>query len=103
MDKYAVLKQFEKLAGEIPMDSGEIRLYLLLLANCRDTGDGEIEYITIKDAFGGMYPTGELQRICRRMEKHGVIEIITPPLEEITAGNLILTYRISPFAGKRVR
>ncbi|MFZ3209500.1 MAG: hypothetical protein WA140_11830 [Geobacteraceae bacterium] len=104
MDKHAILKQFEKMAEKVFLDTDEIRLYILLLANSLDTGDGEIEYITIKAAFGdNRYSMGELPQVCRRLEEHGVIEILSTPLEEITADNSILTYRILPFAGGRVR
>jgi hypothetical protein len=104
VDKHAVLKQFEKLAGKVSLNTGEIRLYLLLLANCRDTGDGEIEYITIKDALGdNRYMTGELPQICRHLEEHGVIEVLSTSLEEIIADNSILTYRIPPFVRETVR
>ena len=98
MDKLRILKKFERLALKKTLEADEIRLYLLLLANCDLTGNGKIEYRAIKDALGKKFFSTKLNRACRRLSDHGLIEVITPSFDEISEEDFPLEYRILQLA-----
>ncbi len=103
MDKLHLLKEFERLARKEGLESDEIRLYLLLLANCGATSQGEISYSTITGALGKGFPPPRLKRTCRRLSDHGLIEVISPLLDEMTAEDITVAYVIVPLAEDRRR
>jgi len=99
VNRLRILKDFGELARKERLDSDEVRLYLLLLANCRTWKHVDIEYRAIKSALGKQFSVARLKRACRRLSGHGLIEIISP-LDEITAKDFAMTYRIFPLAGR---
>lgn len=101
MDKLRILKDFEELAFKESLESDEIRLYLLLLANCDITMRGELGYDTIKGALGKRFSPARLNRACRRMSVHGLIEVISPSLDEISEENFSLEYGILHLAAEQ--
>jgi len=78
VDKLHLLKEFERLARKEGLESDEIRLYLLLLANCDITLHGELGFDTIKGALGKRFSPTRLNRACRRLSVHGLIEVVPP-------------------------
>lgn len=102
MDRLGVLKAFEKLVEGGALDTDEIRLYLLLLANCGHTKTGAISYRTIRDALGEGYSLARLKRSCHHLGKHGLIENLPPFLGESSTEDSILTYRILSLAEKEI-
>jgi len=98
VDKLRILKEFERLALKKALETDEIRLYLLLLANCDITGNGKIECRAIKDALGKRFLPNRLNRTCRQLSVHGLIEVITPSFDEISEEDFPLEYRILQLA-----
>ena len=101
MDKLRILKEFERLAFGDTLETDEIRLYLLLLAYCREAKDGEIAYRTVKDALGEGFSPVRFKQACLRLSSNNLIKIVSPPLNRITVGDFNLVYRIFPYAEKR--
>ena len=99
MDKLRILKEFESLALNKTLESEEIGLYLLFLANCDTQSQGEITYNTIKDALGIEFSPARLKQACRRLSKHNLIEVIPPSLDGITTNDFTVLYRIFPLTG----
>ncbi len=64
MDALEQFKELERLAAGNNLDADEIRLYLLLLANCRGSRSGQIAYITIKNAIGREFSPARLEEAC---------------------------------------
>jgi hypothetical protein len=96
MDRLELLKGLEKLVIEKGLESYEIRLYLLLLANCSWTGNGEIDHMTIKIALGGEFSRSYVEKVCQRLFSCKLITfsaiISVGPSEE----DFTLSYMISP-------
>ncbi|HYS44267.1 MAG TPA: hypothetical protein VEM32_09850 [Geobacteraceae bacterium] len=98
MDKLCLLKAFEKQTFKVTLESDEILLYLLLLADCDSSGDGRIESAAIDDALGEGFPAVRLKQACRRLSGHNIIEVVSPDLDEINAENFTMFYRLVPLA-----
>ena len=103
MDKLRILKEFERLAFGDTLETDEIRLYLLLLAYCREAKDGEITYRTVKDALGEGFSPARFKQACLRLSSNNLIKVVSPPLNRITVGDFNLVYRIFPYAEKQRR
>jgi len=101
VDKLRILKEFERLAFGDTLETDEIRLYLLLLAYCREAKGGEITYRTVKDALGEGFSPVRFKQACLRLSSNNLIKIVSPPLNRITVGDFNLVYRIFPYAEKR--
>ena len=99
MNRLRILKEFENLARRESLDTDEIRLFLLLLANCRAPKHGEIEYSTVKSALGKQFSFAKLQRVCRRLSMHGLIEVILFPLDGLNGKDIVIAYRIFLLTG----
>ena len=96
MDKLDLVKELDRLAAINGLDADEIRLYLLLLANCRGSRAGQIEYATIKSAIGWELSPGKLKKACQRLVMSNLVAV-TPPLHEyMIDDNFVLSYRILP-------
>jgi len=103
VDKLRILKEFERLAFGDTLETDEIRLYLLLLAYCREAKDGEIAYRTVKDALGEGFSPARFKQACLRLSSNNLIKVDSPPLNRITVGDFSLVYRIFPYAEKQRR
>jgi len=101
VDKLRILKEFERLAFGDTLETDEIRLYLLLLAYCREAKGGKIAYRTVKDALGEGFSPVRFKQACLRLSSNNLIKIVSPPLNRITVGDFNLVYRIFPYAEKR--
>lgn len=100
MDKLCLLKKIEKLALGNNLEIDEIRLYLLLLAYCREAISGEIAYATVKGALGEEFSPARFRQACRQLTQYNLIEVVSPPLDRVTIGNFTLVYRIFPYVEK---
>ena len=101
MDKLGLLKEFERLAFGDTLETDEVRLYLLLLAYCREARSGEITYGTIKNALGEEFSPARLKQACLRLSDNNLIQVVVPPLNRIPAGDFNLVYRIFLHAEKQ--
>jgi hypothetical protein len=96
MDRLDLLKELEKLVILRRLDTDEIRLYLLLLANCSGSRDGEIEYMSIKSAFGGVFSRSKLEKACRRLFNYKLITLTSIIPIGKSEVDFTLSYIISP-------
>ncbi len=102
VDKLRILKEFEKLALGDTLEIDEIRLYLLLLAYCREAISGEIAYGTVKGALGEGFSTARFRQACCQLTQYKLIEVVSPSLDRIAEGDFTLEYRLFPYAEKEV-
>jgi len=96
MDAFDQFKALERLAAGNNLDADEIRLYLLLLANCRGSRNGQIAYATIKSAIGKEFSPAKLKKACQRLLERKLIVVTSPFPESINEKNFILSYLIPP-------
>ena len=96
MDRQELLAELEQLGSADNLDSDEIRLYILLLANCVGTRNGEIGYGTIKSAFGKEFSLGKLNNACLRLSNCKLIKVISASPVEASEDDFTLTYIIPP-------
>jgi hypothetical protein len=96
MDALDQFKELERLAAGNSLGADEIRLYLLLLANCRGSRKGQIAYTTIKSAIGGAFSPVKLKKACQRLFIDKLIVVTSPFPESINEKNFILSYLIPP-------
>lgn len=96
MDKLRILREFEKLTVGDDLNTHEVRLYLLLLAHCGDTRNGEIAYRTLKRVFGEEFTLDSLKQACRKLSRYKLVEIVFSRLNTAVNDDFILIYRIYP-------
>ena len=94
MDKLRILKEFERLALKESLATDEVMLYLLLLANCGARRHGRITYNTIRGALGKEFSPARFKQACRRLSAHGLIEVVSSPLEGIAGNDFSVKYRV---------
>ena len=88
------LKELDRLAAGNSLNADEIRLYLLLLANCRGSSNGQIEYATIKSAIGRGFSLAKLKKACQRLYM-GKLVVVTSPFPKSSSEEIfILSYSI---------
>ena len=96
MDALDQFNELERLAAGKNLDADEIRLYLLLLANCRGSRNGQITYTTIKSAIGREFSPTKLEKACQRLLMGNLVLVTSPFPESISEENFILSYLIPP-------
>lgn len=96
MDTLNHFKELEKLAAGNNLDADEIRLYLLLLANCKGSRNGQIKYYTIKSAMGGDFSPAKLKKSCQRLFADKLLVVAHPFPEIMNEETFILSYSIPP-------
>ncbi|KAF0218596.1 MAG: hypothetical protein FD174_2689 [Geobacteraceae bacterium] len=94
MDKLRILKEFEKLTAGDALDTDEFRLYLLLLAHCGDTRNGEIAYRTVRRALGEGFTPVRLKQACHRLSLYNLVEIVFTRQDTTAGDDFTLIYRI---------
>jgi hypothetical protein len=99
MDALNQFKALERLAAGNNLDADELRLYLLLLANCRGSRNGQIAYTTIKSAIDSELSPGKLKKACQRLLMGNLVVVTSPFPERINEENFILSYLI-PLTGE---
>ncbi len=96
MDKLDLLRELDRLVVANDLDADEIRLYLLLLANCRGLRNGQIEYATIKSAIGGDFSVAKVQKACQHLFASNLIAVTSVIPDNPHENNLIFSYLILP-------
>ncbi len=94
MDKLGFLKDIERLAVENCLDADEVRLYLLLLANCRGSQQCEITYSVIKSAIGSDFTNEKLKKACQQLVTEKMIHIDSLIPDYFTREEFVLSYTI---------
>ncbi|HTP65487.1 MAG TPA: hypothetical protein VMJ66_08860 [Geobacteraceae bacterium] len=94
MDKLDLVKELDRLAAGNDLEANEIRLYLLLLANCRGTRNGQIESATIKSAIGREFSPGRLKKACQRLAASNLLAITSNFPDNLPEENFVLSYQI---------
>ena len=98
MDKLGLLREFEAFAGKVPLGADEVGLYLLFLANSDNAGCGAIARSSVRAALGKSFSLASLISACRRLQEHGMVEVLFTSAEHPNTEKLTLTYRLLPFA-----
>lgn len=97
MDKLRILKELERSAAWDIMNTDEIRLYFLLLANSKGAGE-EIGFGNIRDALGNGFTPEKLRETCRKLERYGLIEVASS-LKDVNDEDFRLAYHILEIKG----
>jgi ABC-type microcin C transport system permease subunit YejB len=96
VDKLDLFQELEKLAAGDDLDADEIRLYLLLLANCRGSRTGQIGYSTIKNAIGGEFTPRKLEKAFQHLFRRNLVAVTAGFPEHMVDDNFVLSYLILP-------
>ena len=94
MNRLRMLKKFEQLAHRESLGSDEVRVYLLLLANCRAQTRGELDYATVRNTVGKEFSLAKFKRAYRVLSMHGVIEVLPSPIHSVHVKYIGIAYRI---------
>lgn len=73
MDKLQILRSVASSRFH-RLEPAEIRMYLLLLANCEEQGEGAISALSLRQAFIPPLHHERLLNICRKLEEQGMIK-----------------------------
>ena len=96
MDKLLTLRSAKKNKVMDGLGIEETRLYLILLANSGENGDGKVLLSSINGALGKEFSIARLKAACRKLAECGLIEVSAPSLEQGKGDNSKLAYRITP-------
>ncbi len=94
MDRFRLLQEFGKKAGRKSLDIDAVRLYLLLLAGCSETGHGKVPHSSLRSALGEDLSQAALRAAGRLLAEHGLIEFFN--LETAAGRGATLVYRLLP-------
>lgn len=96
MDKLSILQSVKRSKIMDNLNTNEIRLYLILLANSRENGDGKILLRVINGVLGEGFPIDRLKAACCKLSKYGLIDVSASSLEQIKDNDSKLVYKIFP-------
>lgn len=96
MDKLSILQSVKRCKIMDNLNTDEIRLYLILLANSRENGDGKILFRVINGVLGEGFSRDRLNAACRKLAEYGLIEAPASSLEQINDNDSKLVYKIFP-------
>ncbi len=96
MDKVDLFRELERLSAGNDLDAIEIRLYLLLLSNCRRSRRGRIEVATVKSAIGDQFSRDRLEKACQRLFASNLVTITSIFPEDFSDDNFVISYLILP-------
>lgn len=96
MKKTSLVKNFRKVSTEKYLKTDAVRLYLLLLANCPETGYGKISRISIRLALGDNLSSAELNAACSSLEGNRLIEFSRLLPRKRADRQHALVYRLLP-------
>ncbi len=94
MAKLDLLKELGRLATENSLDADQIRLYLLLLANCRESRTGQIEYTTIRSAIGREFTPEKLKKACQQLSIGKMIAVTSLIPDSTDNEDFLLSYTV---------
>lgn len=95
MDKVRILQSVKRSKIMDGLDIDEAKLYLILLANSRENGDGNILLKSINGVIGEEFSIAKLKAVCRKLEKCELIEVTASSLEQVKGDDSKLAYRIT--------
>ena len=84
----------------VNLNTDETRLYIILLANCGENGDGKILLRGINRVLGEGFSMDRLKAACCKLSEYGLIEIPPSVLEQIKDDDSKLVYKIFPVEGR---
>lgn len=93
MDKLRILRSVDPSTLR-RLEADEIRLYLLLLASSRDSGEGEVGYDSLRQAFGPSFILEKVVKACRSLRRHGLIEAPYLLPDDSAEQDYVLRYKI---------
>ncbi len=96
MDKLRTLQSAKSCKIMDNLNTDEIRLYLILLANCGKNGDGKILLRVINGVLGQGFSIDRLKAACCKLSEYGLIEVPASSLEQIKDDGSKLAYKIFP-------
>ncbi|MFA5516617.1 MAG: hypothetical protein WDA20_10060 [Desulfuromonadales bacterium] len=94
MNKSRFLQELQKITDEKSLEADAVRLYLLLLANCRGTGCGKVSRSMISSALGGNFSFVALKAACHSLRENGLLESFRFQSEEEIDHSFTMTYRL---------
>lgn len=96
MDKLLILQSARRIKIMNTLNADETRLYLILLANSRENGDGKILLRVINGVIGEGFSMDRLKVACLKLAECGLIEVSAPSLKQVKGADSKLAYRITP-------
>ncbi len=96
MDKLLILRSARRNKIMDTLNADEARLYLILLANSGENGDGKILLRAINGVLGEGFSIDRLKAACRKLAECELIEVSAPSLKQVKGDNSKLAYRITP-------
>ncbi len=94
VDRLAMVRSLELLASSEGLEPDEIRLFLLLLANCDDSGEGRTGCRQLGLVFGHWRSLRRVRRALRRLADLGLIRFETVPGGRGEEKGFVLSYSI---------
>ena len=93
MDRLGLVGNLGELASKEGLEPDEIRLYLLLLANCRESGQGKASYRQLGIVFGQFRFGDRIRRAINRLSGLGLVQCASLP-ECMGGEEFVLSYLI---------
>lgn len=97
MDRLCLARNLGEVASREGLAPVEIRLYLLLLANCGDSGQGTASYRQLAIVFGQLRFGGRIRRAVNRLAGLGLVQCASLP-ECMGEEEFVLSYSIPGMA-----
>jgi len=96
MDKLSILQSVKRCKVMDNLNTDEIRLYLILLANSGENGDGKILLRVVSGVLGEGFSIDRLKAACCKLAECGLINVPSSSLEQIKDDDSKLVYKIFP-------
>lgn len=96
MDKLRTLQSVKSSKIMDNLNTDETRLYLILLANSGENGDGKILLRVINGVLGEGFSIDSMKNACNKLSEYGLIEVLPSSLEQIKDDGSKLVYKIFP-------
>lgn len=92
MNRLRLLKRLNAEGLLDDLSGDELRLFLLMIANCRDNGEGELHGDAISRIFGRDFTKKQLDNLCTELKKLRATSSCFRSCAK--HGGLVMTYRI---------
>lgn len=99
MDKFRVLQSAKRSKIMDSLNSDETRLYLILLANSGENGDGKMLLRVIDGVLGEGFSMDRLKAACSKLAEYGLIEFRASSLKDVNDEDFRLAYHILEIKG----
>lgn len=94
VDRLAMVRKLGELASSEGLEPDEIRLYLLLLANCDDSGEGKAGCRRLAIIFGHCRSRGRIRQALLRLAELGLIHFEPIPRGRGEEEDFVLSYSL---------